>query len=301
MVEEEKKEEGLFESKEQTITADDFTTILKDLRIESGDTLFVHSDITSFGTLATRDRNYLLNSLVDSIKHSVGNTGTVIMPTFTYSSDKGEAFSATDTKSTVGTLTEYFRKLDGIIRTKHPTHSAAVWGKHRDDVISIGKNTFDEESIFGKFHALNGKLVFFGTPFHKACTFIHYIEKKCGVPYRYTKKYTADLIEGNKAWKETMHSYYKYSFFFTDMTKLEEHLKQKGLLVEKKIGDGFVQVVNSVDLLKEVSSLLEKDTFYVVRNDSYFKIFNTVMLPFLKFIPFLVKLLDMIAGPILRR
>ena len=72
------------------IMRSDFTQSLKALGVEEGDVLFVHSDIAAFGLLATRDRNLLFNSIVHAIEEAVGDEGTIIMPTFTYSFGRGE-------------------------------------------------------------------------------------------------------------------------------------------------------------------------------------------------------------------
>ena len=170
------------------VTQKDIENALADAGIKKGDTIMVHSDIGSFGKLGTLDREFLLQSLVKSLKNTIGPDGTIIMPTFTYSFNKHEPYDIKNTKSTVGTLTEYFRKQKDVSRTAHPTHSAAIWGKHKKELLNIGKGTFDKSSIFGKFHQMNGKFVSFGVPLHMSCTFIHYIEHIHKVPYRYIKK-----------------------------------------------------------------------------------------------------------------
>ena len=121
----EKDVQPLYEAGDQKISKRDFVAALNEAGVEEGDVLFVHSDITSFGSLATKNKSFLLDSIIDAFKTVAGNTGTIIMPTFSYSTEKNEAFNVEHTKSTVGTLTEYFRKLNGVVRTPHPTHSAA--------------------------------------------------------------------------------------------------------------------------------------------------------------------------------
>ena len=43
--------------------------------------------------------------------------------------DLNSFFSNKDTPSCVGLITETFRKIDGVFRTNHPTHSVAIRGK----------------------------------------------------------------------------------------------------------------------------------------------------------------------------
>ena len=174
----------LYEHDGTKIYRPNFVKALRDAGINNGDMVFVHSKVSAFGKLLAFDKNFLMQSLIDSIKDAVGSDGTIIMPTFSYSFDKNEAFDVNNTQSTVGALTEFFRKRQDVIRTIHPNHSVAIWGNNKYELSKISEDTFDENSIFGKLHKLNGKTVFFGAPF-QSCTFIHYIEQMHKVPYRY--------------------------------------------------------------------------------------------------------------------
>ena len=291
----------LYESEDKKIYYSDFVNALSLAGIKEGDVVFVHSDISAFGKLLLFDRKLLLQTLIDSIKEAVGEDGTIIMPTFTYSFDKNETYDVENTKSTVGTLTEFFRKQEDVSRTIHPSHSVVVLGGHKNELLNIGKDTFGQGSVFEKFHKLNGKLVFFGTPFHEACTFIHYIEQMYEVPYRYMRKYKGKIIKDDKEYEDEFLFYYKYSFFYTDMLSLEKHLKENGLLKEVKAGEGNISVIESDNLLKEGLKLLDKDVFFFLKNNSIFKVFNVCIYPFLKYAQWLVKIADKAASRFLRR
>jgi len=297
----EEQNQPLYESGDKKICYSDFVNTLKLAGIKEGDVVFVHSDISVFGKLLLFDRKLLLRTLTDSIKEVIGENGTIIMPTFTYSFDKNEAYDIENTKSTVGTLTEFFRKQESVSRTIHPSHSVVVWGKYKKELMGISKDTFGQGSVFEKFHKLNGKLVFFGTPFHEACTFIHYIEQMYEVPYRYMRQYKGKIIKDGKEYEDEFSFYYKYSFFYTDMLNLEKHLKENGLLKEVKAGDGSISVIESDSLLKEGLKLLDKDIFFFLKNNSIFKIFNFCIYPFLRYATWLVKIMDNIASKFLRR
>lgn len=291
----------LFDVEGKQIYFSDFINVLKRLGIKKGDVVFVHSDISVFGKLLMFDKKLLLQTLIDSIKESVGEEGTIIMPTFTYSFDKNETYNIKSTKSTVGVMTEYFRKQREVSRTIHPSHSVAVGGKHKKSLLSISKDTFDKNSIFGKLHKLNGKLIFFGTPFHEACTFIHYIEQMHKVPYRYMRKYKGKIIKDGREYEDEFSFYYKYSFFYTSMLKLETHLLERGLLKKVKVGEGYTSVIESGDLLKEGLRLLDKDIYFFLKNEGVFRMFNICICPFLKYAPSFVKLLDNFSSKFLRK
>ena len=190
------------------------------------------------------------------------------MPTFTYSFLKNEAFDMQKSKSTTGTLTEYFRKLDGVKRTMHPTHSVAAAGNLAKQIMDIGKGTFDKNSIFGKIHKLNGKILLFGVEFHKACTFIHYIEEMHKVPYRYMKKLRGNIIEGAKEYEEEFFFYYRYAFISNSFLSFEEHLLKKNILKEVKAGNSSISLIECSKLFDEACSLLDKDALFFLKNDT---------------------------------
>ena len=276
---------ALYYSDSSKITQKDFVNSLAKIGIKKGDIIMVHSDISTFGRLATSDKEFLLQSLLDALKQSVGDNGTIIMPTFTYSFFKNEAFDVKNSRSTVGILTEYFRKQDGVKRTAHPTHSVAICGKNKNELMDIGKDTFDKDSIFGKIHEMNGKIVLLGVSFHKACTFIHYIEQVHTVFYRYMKKIKGKMIVNDRKYKDYFYFYNRYACFFNSFLNFEKHLLRKKLLKEVKIGNGAIYVANANEIFDEGCILLDRDPFFLLRNDFMFKFINKILYLFLKYIP----------------
>ena len=64
---EKKAYEPLYEHDGIKLHSPDFVTALRDAGISNGDIVFVHSKVSAFGKLLTLDKNFLMNSLVDSI------------------------------------------------------------------------------------------------------------------------------------------------------------------------------------------------------------------------------------------
>lgn len=282
----------LYNVNEQYIYKTDIAKALGNCGVKKGDVIFVHSDISAFGKLSTPDAAFLLKALLDSLKESVGSNGTIIMPTFTYSFTENKPYDKANSKSKVGILTEYFRKQPGVSRTIHADHSVAIWGKQKDELLNIGKDTFGNESIFGKLHKLNGKIVFFGAPF-QSCTFVHHIEQMHKVPYRYMKKIRGKIIDGNKEYEDEITFYVKYVVFFTHLSNLEKHLLGKKLLKEAKVGHGKISMVEADAFFKEGQRLLDNDIFFFLKNEPrIFRIFNKFSCFFLKKEPKILKSLN---------
>ncbi|MBU0477136.1 AAC(3) family N-acetyltransferase [bacterium] len=258
----------LYELDNKKIYYSDFTCTLRDIGVNKGDTIFVHSDISAFGKLCISDRSFILKSLIYSLKESVSNNGTIIMPTFTYNFCKGEIYDVRNTKSDVGVLTEYFRVQPEVSRTIHPIFSVAIWGKYKSHLLDISKDSFDENSIFGKLHQMNGKIIFLGAPF-QSCTYVHYVEQMHGVPYRYIKTFKGKIKESSIIYEDEYDYFVRYldKTIITDLSKLERHMLTKGLMKEIKLGAGRVLMVNSDVLLKEGCKLLDKNIRFFLKEN----------------------------------
>ncbi len=246
----------------------DFVDSLKEIGVENRDVIFVHSDISVFGKLCTSDRDFLLKTVYEAIKDSVGDNGTIIMPTFTYSFCNGEIYDIVATPSTVGILTEYFRKQSDVYRTIHPIFSVGVWGKHRDTFMDISKDSFGQDSVFGKLHKLKGKIIFLGAPF-QSCTYIHYIEQMHGIPYRYMKTFDGEIQKGDVKYRD------KSTFFVRneenvifETNRLEEYLLENGFMKEVHLGNGRILMIKSEILFDECWRLLDKDIYFIVKKDA---------------------------------
>ena len=260
------KNQPLYKYKDKKIYQADFVGALEKVGINKGDTIFVHSDVAVFGKPCTFDWNFLLGSLTNAIKETVGKNGIIIMPAFSYSFCNNEDFDVENTKSIVGVLTEYFWKQLGVSRTTHPIFSVGIWGKNKERFLNVGKDCFDDNSIFGKFHRANGKIVFFGAPF-QSLTFLHYIEQKHGIPYRYIKTFKGKIKKGNKIYDDECTYLVRYldKNVVTDLSRLEKHLLNKGLMKEVKIGAGKILMIKADVLFKEGCKLLDKNIYFFLK------------------------------------
>jgi aminoglycoside 3-N-acetyltransferase len=115
------------------------------------------------------------------------------MPTFTYSFCEGRDFDLAGSASTVGALTEHFRRRPGVRRTTDPIFSAAVagevapeWEERLFGVHDV--NCFGSSSVFAWLRELDAVLLFFGVGI-EACTYLHHVEQRHEVPYRFFKDF----------------------------------------------------------------------------------------------------------------
>lgn len=257
--------QALYTYEERNITQQDFIDALRRVGIQSGDTVFVSSDIKVFGKIATGDKATLLHALVNVLQESVGHEGTVVMPTFSYSFCKNEEYDKNLTRSTVGALTDFFRTEAGVQRSSHPIFSVAAWGKHASEFMHTSKDSFGKGTAFDTLHRLGGTVVLLGTDF-TACSFLHHIEQMHNVPYRFMKTFEGVIRDGESQYRDA------YTYFVRpldgtvnpDFNVAEPHLRSAGLLHETVVGNGRIMSVSVGQLYDEGMKMLDRDPYWLV-------------------------------------
>ena len=170
---------------------------MQNLGISAGDLLVVHSSFKSLGYVEGGAK-----CVIAAFKDVLGPEGTLVFPTFTYSTSYASSyFSNVETPSCVGYLSEYFRKTEGVIRTNHPTHSVAIWGKLREELragVELDDTPMGVHSPYRKFAKRGGKILMLGCSLaHNS--FIHAVEEVVDAPYalRDHQEYTIVDENGN--------------------------------------------------------------------------------------------------------
>jgi aminoglycoside 3-N-acetyltransferase len=96
----------------------------------NSDTLFVHSSLSACGFVGGGPRT-VIEALLDWLGQK-----NLLLPTHTYSYPdelgKCQVFDPRLTRSLVGTITEYFWRQPGVVRSLHPTHSLAAVGPAKE-------------------------------------------------------------------------------------------------------------------------------------------------------------------------
>ena len=259
----------LFEYTGRKFFVEDLIMALKKIGIKSGDKLFVHSDLKSFGKVNPQiaGEEYLgafLAALIDS----VGKNGTVIMPTFSYSFCRGEIYDPQKTPSTVGSLTEYFRQSAGVVRTIDPIFSVAIWGADRKFYQTVGSDCFGANSIFQKIHDANFKILFLGETF--ALTYLHFIEQAHRIPYRFIKKFAGKILTDGKLTERT------FDYFVRpldgsvgyDLGEIAHFIDKKGILRKSKLGYSNVCLVGARDVYRVIARALGENLRFLISTEN---------------------------------
>ncbi|MGB0721264.1 MAG: AAC(3) family N-acetyltransferase [Gammaproteobacteria bacterium] len=116
-----------------------FRALLEELGFRPGAVVMVHS---SMQAVAERVPGMEPVALISLLQEMLGEEGTLLMPTFPFSGlqrdyvQETREFKPRRTPSRMGLLTEVFRRTEGVIRSRHPTHPVAAWGRLAEELTA---------------------------------------------------------------------------------------------------------------------------------------------------------------------
>ncbi len=155
---------------------------LRALGVRPGGLLLVHSSYKSLGPEAGG-----LEAVLVGLRLALGGEGTLLFPALSYMAVGREqpVFDVQTTPSCVGALPEAFRRLPGVVRSLHPTHSVCAQGPrageltkgHEKDSTPCGG-----ESPFRRLTEWGGQILLLGCGLLPNTT-MHTIEELADAPY----------------------------------------------------------------------------------------------------------------------
>lgn len=229
--------------------------------IKKGDILYCHSNIGFFGKIKSSNIAKLFYNI---LKRKVGKRGTLIFPSYSYSfskSCKKKIFNLKKNNFNMGMLSAYAFNQPEISRTNDPMFSVLVCGKLKNEFLTISNNSFDEQSVFGKFFKYNGKIINFN---FSGCTFLHFIERKLNVNYRYDKTFRGNFVGQSK--KIQWISYVRKLSnpkFEDDPFLFTKYIKKKKIAKFSKLGKGEVTSISANQIYNVVKSNLKKNYWFL--------------------------------------
>ena len=245
--------------------------IVEELRkagIEEGDVLLVHSSYKSLGEVSGGAL-----TVVNALKKAVGADGTLMMPTFTfdYVNKNNPVFDVRYTKGNVGIIPEIFRNSENVVRSLHPTHSLAVWGKDKEWFV---QNHHDDDTCLGinspiyKLKENNGKILLLGCGLAKN-TILHGLEIFCDLPYACKVDYSHPDFYRNYACVDENDCVHRKEFkhVFAQAMGYEHNFSRLADIVELspvKILNAESYLFDAKKLWDDVKIALEKNPYALV-------------------------------------
>lgn len=176
-----------------------FAAALRDVGLAPGMTVFSHSNIGFFGFPAEgRTPAIAGQTILGAFLDVLGPDGVLAVPTFTYSFAKGEDFDPDRTPSACGVFAEMLRRHPDAVRSADPMFSVAAIGAGAAALTANAPpDCFGEDSFWGRFLRRDGWICNLNCD--AGSTFLHYVERRLGVPYRFAKTFRGNVLRNGLA------------------------------------------------------------------------------------------------------
>lgn len=245
------------------VTQADITRGLEDVGIRHGDVIFVHSSLSAFGHVEGG-----ADTVINALLESVGDAGTVVVPTFTWDSfhDKsGVIFDMRNTPSEVGRITEVFRHRPEAIRSPHICHSVAAIGTHAREMVRDTPSAYDPGGTFDTLYTLNAWNLFLGVSFG-SCTALHAVEETMRVPYRQHREFrdcTVIHLDDTRAPSNST-EFLRKEGYWNDFVKMGNVFAGYGVLHTTTVGKATITNIRIRDVIDITTQLLHDDIDYLL-------------------------------------
>ena len=250
----------------QWITAGELRQRLIDVGAADCDMLFVQTEIMFGLPNRSLKRKELLGILSDILLSL--NVKTILLATFTYSFPNHEAFDVVNSKTSMGALLEYMRKLpQANYRTEDPLLSITILGEGKEKFMDLPHNSLGPGSAFDRLHNEKGvKFLMFGGSFGESFTYVHHVEKMLEVPYRYDQSFTGEIIDAEGRARTETWSIHTACGGVTPRAfcDLEEELVTKGIMKRAAVADGKVTCVPEPEVYQAIADkIAEQPCFFI--------------------------------------
>lgn len=234
---------------------------LRTMGVREGDCLVVHSSFKSLG-LNDASPTDVIRTLIET----VGEQGTLMMPTFTYCYSGIWNVTPYNPHSTpslfMGILAETLRSYPGALRSGSPTYSVAAIGKHarlltenREDSGGLGPGSSYEEA-----YKLGAKILLLGVG-NTRNSMIHYAEfasglPVCDIPFREFWGRSALVEKDGQPVEVPLKADFpgcSHNFGVVD-----EHLVEKGLLTQGRVCSAACLLMDARKMVDTVAERLRE-------------------------------------------
>ena len=166
----------------QKTSLHELKSLLSSLGVGEGKTIMVQSAVFTLGVIETG-----LTGLYRVFRELLGESGTLIVPTFTYSFRRNEIYDVRFSKSPkeIGAFSEYVRTLPNAVRSVDPLFSMAGVGPDAVKLLDrTSHNCFGMGSIYDNLFAANTLFVGLGVTYSTGLPCFMHLERLAKVDYR---------------------------------------------------------------------------------------------------------------------
>jgi len=238
---------------------------LAQLGLQPGDTVLVHSSLSSLGRVDGGP-----DAVIDALLDVLGPEGTLLMPSFQSGSEhalvrSGCVFDLRTSPSELGVITEVFRRRPGVLRSISPTHCIAAAGRwaqtlldgHQFCNVSVGHG-----SPYQKLVAAGGKILLLGVT-HAADTTLHFVENTNGAPTVCRELHRPMAIDlDGRCWVVPTHPH--VPGVKRRYPRVEDDLLAAGIQTNGTVGQALCRLVEAGPMADLIGRKIQNDPLYLI-------------------------------------
>lgn len=248
------------------VTKDEIVPNLKALGIGEGDSVLVHSSLSSFGYVVGG-----ADTVIDALLDATGPEGTVLVPTLTGRREDGPnnppVFDVRNTPCWTGRIPTQFMKRPGARRSLHPTHSvcgigaiaAALIEGHERSLTPCGA-----QSPYYRLAQKGGFILLIGVG-QASNTTIHTAEELAEVPYHMQKEPVNTIVIDYEGKRRVERLYLHDWGTPRRFERIDEELLHLGIMRIGKVGASTLRLISSLPMIEFLVEKLRKEPRYLCR------------------------------------
>lgn len=206
-------------AEKKIVLREDVVKALKNLGVHNGQTIMVHTSLSSIGFVCGGAQ-----TIIEALLETVGEDGTIMMPAQSWKNldpetgvhweepeewwqiirDNWPAYDKRITPTnTMGAVAEMFRRWPGAVRSDHPARSIAAMGKYAVYLTENHdlSNIFGDGSPIGRLYKLGGSVLLIGVGYDKN-TSLHLADMRAEYPTKHNcTEHSAVMEDGKRVWK----------------------------------------------------------------------------------------------------
>jgi len=243
-------------SPESRVTAEELLAGLRELGLVPADLVFIHASLSRFGHLEGG-----ADTVIQTLLEAIGPRGTLAMPGFSFQlrEEPSPVFDVRNTPCWASRIYERFRRLEGVCRSHHVTHSVcAIGARARELTATHSVTPCGRESPFRKLVAWSGKIVLFGVC-HNSNTTFHAVEEEerpFYVGFRELKGVT--IVDERGRRRPLLSKVHEWSRHY-DFNRMNDTLEREGVQRRSVIGDSIVRCVDARRMFEVATEALRRD------------------------------------------
>ena len=237
------------------VTEADIARGLRELGLQSGDTVLVHSSMKSFGHVEGGPE-----AVIGALRETVGARGCVVVPTLTLGSNECPVvFDVRSSPSASGLITNVLRAMPEARRSHHPTSSAAAIGWAAKEITSHHDDTpCGLTSPYGQVYLRGGYCLFMGAPW-TSNTMFHVAEEIASAPYLRMAEFRDAILVDEEGVQHTV-SFRRYNCYQSgvrrDLAGMGARYEAQGVVRQTQIGSSACRLVAAREVIDLTVGLL---------------------------------------------